>query len=48
MGDESVKVVTEIDVPTPGIHGMTSYNGHIWFCCAVTPRVFLIELPAKT
>ena len=38
-------VLSEIDVEYPEIHGMTIFNGDIWFCCAETRKVCTLPLP---
>ena len=42
---EDGKVLDEIDVPAPEVHGMTFHRDRIWFCCAKSRRICSIELP---
>ena len=41
---EDGKVLGEIDVPAPEVHGMTVHNDRIWFCCAVSRRVCSVSI----
>jgi hypothetical protein len=41
---EDGKVLDEIDIPAPEVHGMTVHDDRIWFCCAVTRRICSISI----
>ena len=45
LDPEDGRVLGEIDVPAPEVHGMTLHKGSIWFCCAATRRVCTVALP---
>ena len=44
LDPQTGEVLHEIQVAEPEVHGMTYYEGNIWFCCAVTYRVCTVPL----
>ena len=45
INPDNGEVQSEIHIPEPEIHGMTIYDGDIWFCCAETRKVCTVKLP---
>jgi len=41
----SGKIISEIHIEEPEIHGMSRHGNEIWFCCAETRKVCTVQLP---